>query len=145
MKRSINKYTLAAGIVAVAVMLIIATSLLAARSGDSLNSTTWQLTLLNGHAPHSTAEPISLTFENRQQASGSSGCNTYGGIYTVSGSTLRISEVVSTLRACTEPELNTQESEYYQALGLVATYEQTDNQLTLKDANDIPVLVFAKS
>ena len=101
--------------------------------------------MLNGHAPLNMAEPISLSFEAGQRAGGNSGCNSYGGSYTVAGNTLTISEINSTMRACAEQALNDQEAEYYQALQAVAAYELANDQLTLKDASGAVLLIFTRA
>jgi heat shock protein HslJ len=114
-------------------------------SSDNLAGSAWHLTMLNGHAPLNMAEPISLSFEAEQRAGGNSGCNSYGGSYMVAGSTLTISEINSTLRACAEQALNDQEAEYYQALQAVAAYEHSNDQLILKDARGVVLLIFIRA
>ena len=73
---------------------------------------------------------------------GSSGCNTYGGRYEVEGSSIVISDLVSTLMACTDP-LNTQEGEFLNALSEAASYEVVGGSLLIKDASGATRLIFA--
>ena len=109
---------------------------------DQLIGSQWHLVMLNVHAPHSTSEPITLNFHAEHQAGGDSGCNLYGGSYTVTANTLTITDVVSTMRACADQELNDQEADYYQALQAVSAYELVNDQLILKDIHGSVVLVF---
>jgi heat shock protein HslJ len=145
MKRTLKWFIAAAGIIvvlAVAAMMITSPRV---SPGGELAGSAWRLTQLNGHAPQPAGEPISLSFQADGKAGGSSGCNSYSGSYTVSSSALMITNVVSTLRACADQGLNTQESEYVQALAIVATYERAGDQLTLRDEDDAVVLVFSRA
>jgi hypothetical protein len=51
------------------------------------------------------------------RARGSTGCNGFSGRYQLSGESLRFENLVSTLRACVDPELNRQEPAFLDALG----------------------------
>ena len=46
-------------------------------------------------------------------------------------STIRIGPLASTLRACADPAVDTQEQQFLAALELARTYQVTGNQLTL--------------
>ena len=63
--------------------------------------------------------------------SGESGCNSFGGPYEVKGSTIKLGPFRSTLKACTDPVLQTQEQKYLAALELATTYEVTATNLQL--------------
>jgi heat shock protein HslJ len=65
--------------------------------------------------------------------SGSSGCNTYTGGYTVDGDAIEIADLASTARACADPAVDAQELAYYDALGRAAFTEVTGSTLTLRD------------
>jgi heat shock protein HslJ len=65
------------------------------------------------------------------QVSGESGCNSFGGPYEVSGSTIKLGPFRSTLKACTDPVLATQEQKYVAALELATTYQVTGARLEL--------------
>ena len=90
--------------------------------GAGLEGTTWVLTTsLGGMADTGPAKAqIDIRFE-AGQASGSSGCNHYGGAYTVQGSSLSFGPLASTAMACPEP-IMTIESQYLQALAKVDGY-----------------------
>jgi heat shock protein HslJ len=68
------------------------------------------------------------------QVSGSAGCNTYSGPYTLNGSTLKIGPLASTMKACADQAVNDQEQQFLAALQNSTTYDQTGNILTLKAA-----------
>lgn len=144
MKLRFNPYIVAAGVVIVilvAVGLVLVGGLTS--PGGGLAGSAWRLTQINGRAPLAGGEPISLSFDNDQRAGGGSGCNSYGGEYKAAGQSLTISSVFSTMRACADNDLNTQEGEFLRALESVASFERSADQLTLRDASGTAVLVFA--
>jgi len=86
------------------------------------------VSLLNGTA-------ITLDF-NDGRVGGNSGCNSYGGAYTSTDTTLQVSQLVSTLMACGAPEgIMEQEQQYLAALQDSATYEISGDMLTIRDAS----------
>ena len=68
------------------------------------------------------------------QVSGSAGCNTYSGGYTIEGTTLKIGPLASTMKACADEAVNAQEQQFLAALQAATTFDQTGNILTLKAA-----------
>jgi heat shock protein HslJ len=68
------------------------------------------------------------------QVSGSAGCNTYSGPYTIDGTTLKIGPLASTMKACADQAVNDQEQQFLAALQASTTFDQTGNILTLKAA-----------
>lgn len=99
----------------------------------------WDVTsLYTGNAISSPVEGSTLTLAfTATEASGDGGCNTFSGNYSVSGTdAITIGPLASTLRACADPALDTQEQQYLTALGLAETYQVTGNQLTLFRAGD---------
>ena len=68
------------------------------------------------------------------QVSGSAGCNTYSGGYTIDGTTLKIGPLASTMRACSDEAVNEQEQQFLAALEASTTFDLTGNTLTLKAA-----------
>jgi heat shock protein HslJ len=103
----------------------------------------WEVTgLYTGDAIASPVSGRTLTLEfTAEQVSGNSGCNTYGGPFEVRGTdTIALGPFASTLRACTDPALSTQEQHYLAALELARTYRVTGDQLTLfRDGGTIAV------
>lgn len=75
---------------------------------------------------------ITLTFNEDGTLGGSSGCNTYGGNYTLDGAAITIDSLVWTLMACLDPPgVMEQETTYLDTLGAVTTWEIGPNGLTL--------------
>ncbi len=144
MNRNVRLFGWVAGLAALGVTLTLA---LAACAGANpgLAGTQWNLAALNGQAPLAGADRLTLGFESEARFGGNSGCNVFGGNYTLTGSALKLSDINSTLRACADQSLNDQEAQYYAALNAVATYEITGGQLILKDANSRTVLAFDRA
>lgn len=70
------------------------------------------------------------------RVTGSSGCNTYFGGYTVKGSKLTLGAVAMTEMACMSPEgVMKQETEYARVLALAESYEIRDGQLHISCAD----------
>jgi len=138
------RWALLAGIIVAGAAIALAV-LLQARSGGDLAGTGWSLVTLNGQAPIPASGPITLAFEAGGRAGGNSGCNSYGATYVARGGSLKITEMVSTLRACVDPSLNAQEATYLAALAAVAEYEVTGGRLSLRDAGGTIELVFVRA
>jgi len=108
--------------------------------------TTWSLRFMKSGEdplPLLPGTTVTVLFEG-EQLSGSSGCNTYNGGYTMDGDNLTISEnMVVTLMNCADPEgIMEQEQTYLAALTTVAGYGQAGGMLLLLDAEGEPILVF---
>jgi heat shock protein HslJ len=106
------------------------------QEGGDLIGTQWRL--LSYGAPTAPTPvigegPLTLEFGAEGKLSGSGGCNGYGGKYAVSGQTLTISEIISTLMACLDDDATIQEATYFQALQTATRYErsQLGEQLTI--------------
>jgi len=99
-----------------------------------LEDTDWILTSLKGGAPIPGTE-ITLAIEGGE-ATGSTGCNTYFGSYTVGGTdTLTISPLGSTEMACLEPEGNMeQETENPNALRAATSFRLSATELEVHGA-----------
>jgi heat shock protein HslJ len=99
--------------------------------GAALEGTTWVLTTtLGGMADAGPAKAqVDIRFE-AGQAGGSSGCNHYGGAYTLHGSSLSFGPLASTQMACPEP-IMTIESQYLQALAKVNRYAVASDATTM--------------
>ena len=68
------------------------------------------------------------------QVSGSAGCNTYSGSYTIDGTSVKIGPLASTMKACADEAVNAQEQQFLAALQASTTFSQSGNILTLKAA-----------
>ncbi len=110
------------------------TSAAASGSEPALAGTHWKLASITaaGTAFQVPADAnVTLNFDQDGQASGSAGCNSFGAQYQVNGNTLTISQVISTMMACTDTGIMQQEQQYLKALNLTGTFEQTPTSLTI--------------
>jgi heat shock protein HslJ len=101
-----------------------------------LDGTTWQLVELGGtndvQEPGG-LPPITVRFEGGQ-ISGSAGCNSYGGNYRATETTITITNLSQTLMACTADEVMRRESAYMSALQAADAYTVDGEHLTLQYA-----------
>jgi heat shock protein HslJ len=89
--------------------------------------------------------PITLEFdETGERVGGSSGCNSYGSTLALDGNTIRLTEIISTMKACAEPIMQ-QEQGFFEALNAVTILEQTEEQLILSGGGQRLVFVSAQS
>jgi heat shock protein HslJ len=93
----------------------------------------WNVTsFYTGSAVASVQNGTTLTAEfTASQISGDSGCNNYTGPYQATGTTISIGPLASTLRACAQPGVDTQEQQYLAALQLAKGYRVTRDELEL--------------
>jgi heat shock protein HslJ len=113
-----------------------------------LAGTTWAMTSLNNgqQAVVSTLEGVDVTaiFESGDRVGGSAGCNAYSAEYKVNGSSLTISQAVSTLMACETPAgVMEQEAAYLKALENAAAFKVRGSTLEIYDAGGILILSFS--
>ena len=80
-----------------------------------------------------------ITFNEDGTLAGNSGCNGYGGNYSVEGNQITFTEIVSTLIFCDEP-LGGQEEAVYQVLTETATFEIEGDTLTITNNDRVLVL-----
>ena len=77
--------------------------------------------------------------------SGDAGCNRFTGPYEASGTSITIGPLASTLRACADPAVGQQESEYVAALELARTFSVAGGNLTLFREDGGIAVTFAKA
>lgn len=102
----------------------------------------WKLTSYgpaNAQTPAVADTEAGLTFNEDETVTGNSGCNGLGGTYTVEGSRVTFSEVVSTLMACDDPRME-QEDAVQKVLTDTATFKIEGNTLTLTNNDMVLVL-----
>ena len=80
-----------------------------------------------------------LTFNKDGTVTGTSGCNEFGGGYTVEGDQITFREIVSTLKLCDTP-LMEQEEAMQQVLTETASYRMEGNTLTITNNDKVLVL-----
>lgn len=123
----------------------VVTSTTPADSKDGLVNTQWQLVSFGpseAEMPVASAKPLTLEFRPDGQAGGFGGCNSFGGQYQVQGSTLAITQVISTKMACVAQSTTEQESRYFKALEAASEFTLADNHLTIQSDNGQGVLTF---
>ncbi len=107
-----------------------------AGSAATLENTYWKAIAI-GDRPVRVAEnipePHLLLHPADTRASGSSGCNSFSGSYQLSGDSLLFGKLLSTMRACADPELNRQERAFLDALGATRSWRVTGDTLVLSD------------
>lgn len=87
--------------------------------------------------------PLTLTFGSDGRVTGSSGCNTFMGQYSVDDTMLSIGSLGSTRRACPDADLQAQEQTYLQDLQGVRSFQSAGSMLTLTTKNG-KTLTFAR-
>jgi len=111
--------------------------------GNPLANTYWSLQTLNvNQIPVGVLQTIRFSAANT--TTGSGGCNQFNGPYVVNGQSLRIGPLTSTSMAC-EDNISTQEQAYLQALQSTTSFEQSGNQLILRDGSGREVARFLRS
>ncbi len=105
---------------------------------DSLRGTRWVLVSIGQGAnavPLISGSNVTLQFDEGGKASGSGGCNSFGGDYRVQGNAISFGNLASTLRACADNRITQQEGNYLKALGAATRYEISGPQLTISGSD----------
>jgi len=132
----VNKYLL--------VLLVICLAISACTAEESSASLigSWKLAAYgsaDAPTPAVADAEAELTFNEDGTVAGNSGCNGFGGDYTVEGDQVTFGQIVSTLMACEDPRM-TQEDAVHQVLTDTATFKIESNTLTLMNNNMVLVL-----
>lgn len=132
----------------IAVFAVTGAAAQSATEEPGLHGSSWLLTATSGQDHQTLVLPgssITLSFEGEDRISGNGGCNGYGGVFALGeAGEIALSEIVSTLRACADDQMTTQESIYLNALGGVTHYELSEQQLTLR-IEDVEALHFVRA
>ncbi|MEZ4616008.1 MAG: META domain-containing protein [Caldilineaceae bacterium] len=110
-----------------------------------LAGTSWQLTALGttgAETPVVVDSTVTLQFDADGQAGGNTGCNSFGGNYTVNGDSLTFSKIISTLVACADADVMNQEQQYLDALNGAERYAVDGDELTIWYDNGNSMLTF---
>lgn len=113
-------------------------------TGGTIEGTNWQLKsyVVSGT---STDVPAGIVVDARFAAgkvAGFAGCNSYSGSATISGSTIKVGDIASTLMLCQGPGGDV-ETAYLATLPTAATFTATADALTLFDSTGKSILVYA--
>lgn len=131
-----NKYLKAIVLLALGTVLLVACG---SQSAD-VEGTSWQLMSINGEWPIAGSE-ITLRFEDGS-VRGSSGCNTYGGDYTLENDgAFRAGPIMVTEMGCLDPEgVMDQEANYLRIFQEANKLALDEDELTIEGGGD--TLVF---
>jgi heat shock protein HslJ len=114
------------------------------RAPTDLAGTSWTVVRIGESDTLESARPT-LTFEPGRQATGSTGCNSFGGAYVLDGTSLAFGLLAVTKRACADAGRMTQESALLEALsGVTACEIDEEGRLHLSGTNTL-VLAAADS
>ena len=136
MEKTVKKYVLTLLVICLAVSACAPKETTASLVG------TWKLT---AYGPAESPTPAvadveaSLTFNEDGTVTGNSGCNGFGGNYTVEGDQITFSEIISTLMACDDPRM-AQEEAVHQMLTDAASFKIEGSTLTLTNNGMVLVL-----
>lgn len=88
---------------------------------------------------------VTLKFGEDGRATGSTGCNSYGGTYEVRGDTISFGRLVSTRRACLDQNANQQEQRFLSSLEAANRFRLSSNRLTILSDRGRNVLNFVST
>jgi len=129
----------------ISLLLLIAACACAPSTAPALANTKWALTSITYNGVTQTPPPgatITLDFTNDNHVTGNSGCNTYTGNLVTQSNILKISGLVSTLRACADQTMNDFEGLYLGKLYEGQLYTITNNQLKITFEGDKGTFLF---
>jgi heat shock protein HslJ len=102
----------------------------------TVNGTSWDVqSYNNGRGAVTTLIPgtsMIVHFAEDGTISGSSGCNSYAGTYTVDGNSISISELATTRLACADDVMQ-QEQEFLAAMQASTTYALVPDRMSMRD------------
>jgi|SRR5687768_13072293 len=97
-----------------------------------LDDRKWVLDAIKGVPVSRIGRTAFVVFDqSKGSAGGNSSCNVFGGSYTATGSTLKITDIVSTMRACVEDSRMTIERDFLDGLRTANRYEIARGRLML--------------
>ncbi|MBL8165028.1 MAG: META domain-containing protein [Anaerolineae bacterium] len=97
---------------------------------EDLTGVQWRLVSIDG-VPAQIATTITLSLDANGQAGGNSGCNFYGGSYTLTDGAFSLSDIASTMMACLDNAIMDQETAYLAALQTATQIEHNGDTLTI--------------
>jgi len=75
---------------------------------------------------------------------GDTGCNSFGGTWSIDGDRLRLGGVGMTARACVDTDITAQEDAIARALSATKTASVDGDRLTIRTTDDSATLVFVR-
>ena len=93
-----------------------------------------------------TGTQLTADFSSVGKLSGSAGCNNFSANYEVSGKSIKISSVASTLKMCVDlAGMMEQETQFLKAVETSSTYRIDGKQLELRTADSALAVTFKKT
>ncbi|GIW33189.1 META domain-containing protein [Meiothermus sp.] len=125
-------------------MILLGTAL---AQGASLENTRWTLAAYaQGGRFVQVGPEVGATLEFTQnRVGGQTGCNSFGGNYTLEGDTLRFGPLMQTMMACPDEAINRLERAYLQALGQVQAYSLEGSVLRMKNQAGQTLLILSQA
>lgn len=117
----------------------------ASEAGTPLVGTQWRLTSLTGHDPAALAainRPVVMRFHS-DEVSGSSGCNGFGGTYTLEPGRIVFGALMGTMMACPQPAMSIEQA-VRKALTGAVPYTLSGDTLTFTSAATTLVFTAAR-
>jgi heat shock protein HslJ len=112
------------------------------KGGDPLNGTSWLLESLGDQMIQEERAPTLKFMDGR--VTGSGGCNSYQGGYSISDGQIQFKELTMTLMACPDGgEVMNLEQDYFNAIQVGESFELDGNRLSIY-VSDGRILDFAK-
>jgi heat shock protein HslJ len=111
-------------------------------SQANIKGTEWTLVSygdVNNPTPAAAGVETLLSFGKDGQVSGSMGCNSFGGDYSIKGDKITFGSLISTMMACDEPRM-TQEGAAFALMNMTVRYAAGGNTLTIFSADEKSVL-----
>ena len=102
--------------------------------GRALAGREWRLVSMGPTSVETNVVPgtnVTLKFNEAGRASGSTGCNNYGGAYSVQGNTIWFGVIVSTRRACVDQRPSRQEQQFLAAFDTARRFRITGDRLAI--------------
>ena len=90
-------------------------------------------------------KPGPLGITNRGSAGGNTGCNVFGGSYSVTGGKIGISEIISTMRACIEDDRMDTERKFLDGLRKANRFEINREELSLYEDSTLLLKFYGRS
>ena len=107
-------------------------------SRRQLGDKRWMLESIRNRKTFVAIKGVFINFdEQKGSAGGNSGCNVFGGEYTVKGDKIAIKDIVSTMRACIEDGKMAVERDFFEGLRSANRYEIRDGRLRLFRGNTL--------
>jgi len=108
------------------------------QSGGRLQDRKWVLEQIKGRQTYVPLPYAFLNFDAKKgSVGGNSSCNSFGGNYEASGTSITISKVISTMRACIEDDKRSVQHELFEGLRNARRFDIRDDRLFLYRGNEI--------